>query len=782
MPLPAGAVSLYGHVRNVRRVVFLPDERRVVTACEDCRARVYDAHTGALQLVFSEHETYVTGLAVLGSETVSSGDGSGVLCVWCASTGRCLYRTRTAGGGVSSIAPLDGMRFVAGTCDGTLVFYHGRCGPISVLQSVRKAHADAIPSIATHGRRMVTGSWDTSAKVWGVDDREACGTLRGNAERVQGVAIDGKHIVTVTGGNVIGGKRTGELFIWDACNFSLLSKLEDRHANWIFCPLILGEGKVLTVSGDRTILVTDMATGVSVHRIDLSFSIRHAATDSAGRIAACGGGRSAVIFPAPQPIHSMVCARLSSAVGDFPPAEVPGQPMAIKGMLAKLCAGEIGAEEAVAKALRPDACGACISEFFHAHHLAMIAVKHGGVPGETSFYFTEVTTETDEDCVVVETSRKIGALNFWFENLYCCARKLLLTEKTMCLVRICLAEAANAGLIEGTESALTGIALHRDLCQEMEVVHSAGIQICRLLVELQERYRTVQSSQLEMEREFNSLLDIKDKQLDALAASFRRFKQKRAIAHLVGFGVHLIPFVGGLFAEAVTGAAAVAEISKDLLGAAVGMYGESHNVIADRILVKAGESVDALDGKPLFQARLVAKLGIGGVCELQQMFVRGRANICSLSESDIAVEFALIVQRFSGVLALTGDPEEDVLDSDYREGECGSTSAGNSGGNTPVDSGECHVGIDDSEPEGSAFLSALPDFSALKLVRREITVAEFEKMLDWEIVDLISADLVSFNPRHGDRFERIRVSLTAALEIVDVCAGDDLVRVLLCQQ
>lgn len=71
-------------------------------------------------------------------------------------------------------------------------------------------------------------------------------------------------------------------------------------------------------------------------------------------------------------------------------------------------------------------------------------------------------------------------------------------------------------------------------------------------------------------------------------------------------------------------------------------------------------------------------------------------------------------------------------------------------------------------------VTEMPDFAVLKLAREKISIVDLGKMMDWDLAQLIAADLVSFNPRLVDRFKCLRASLVKALERLDVCAGRDL--------
>lgn len=260
-------------------------------------------------VTFAKHKAGLTALAVLGTCLVATGDRNGVLCLWHARTSSCLYRAEQESP-VYSLAALSSSLFVAGLENGTLLFFHHRSGEdVSVLHSLPAAHSSHIFCIAAHGRKMVTVSVEErEAKVWDVETREGLGILDQHDCCVRGVAISAKHIVTTT---------SKEVQVWDTRTLSLLHRIDDKHTDFINSALILGISHVLTVSTDKTIMVTDLATGATVDRIALDFEVFHAATTSDGRIAACGAASgsegSAIVFPASKTVARIIRAPAAKA-------------------------------------------------------------------------------------------------------------------------------------------------------------------------------------------------------------------------------------------------------------------------------------------------------------------------------------------------------------------------------------------------------------------------------------------------------------------------------------
>src|SRR5262249_31670797 len=73
-------------------------------------------------------------------------------------------------------------------------------------------HTDVVNSVAISpdGRRLVTGSWDRTAKVWDAGNGQELLSLKGHSGGVASVAIspDGRRLVT--------GSQDGTAKVWDA--------------------------------------------------------------------------------------------------------------------------------------------------------------------------------------------------------------------------------------------------------------------------------------------------------------------------------------------------------------------------------------------------------------------------------------------------------------------------------------------------------------------------------------------------------------------------------------
>jgi WD40 repeat protein len=103
----------------------------------------------------------------------------------------------------------DGQRIVTGSLDTTARVWDARTGQTLVAL---KGHTGQVTSVAVtpDGQRIVTGSLDTTARVWDARTGQTLVELKGHTSVVTSVAVtpDGQQVVTRD--------SLGEVFVWDS--------------------------------------------------------------------------------------------------------------------------------------------------------------------------------------------------------------------------------------------------------------------------------------------------------------------------------------------------------------------------------------------------------------------------------------------------------------------------------------------------------------------------------------------------------------------------------------
>ncbi|KAJ1447773.1 WD40-repeat-containing domain protein [Pelagophyceae sp. CCMP2097] len=186
-----------GHTSRVECCAFSPDGKRIVTGSNDKTAQLWDAETGARRSQGSSSDarcrpqSHAPQIAI---QRICRLFGS-------SATGAVLMTLEVHTGGVMSCAfSPDGKRLVTASHDTTARLWDAETG--ALLTTLRE-HTGSVfcCAFSPDGKRIVTASRDKTARLWDAETGALVATLEGHTSYVYSCAFspDGKRIVTASG-------------------------------------------------------------------------------------------------------------------------------------------------------------------------------------------------------------------------------------------------------------------------------------------------------------------------------------------------------------------------------------------------------------------------------------------------------------------------------------------------------------------------------------------------------------------------------------------------------
>ncbi|XP_016430570.1 F-box/WD repeat-containing protein 7-like, partial [Sinocyclocheilus rhinocerous] len=218
--------------------------------------------------VLKGHDDHVITCLQFCGNCIVSGSDDNTLKVWSAVTGKCLRTLVGHTGGVWSSQMRDNI-IISGSTDRTLKVWNAESGEcIHTLYG----HTSTVRCMHLHEKRLdplllqfdgihvVSGSLDTSIRVWDVETGNCIHTLTGHQSLTSGMELKDNILVS--------GNADSTVKIWDIKTGQCLQTLQGphKHQSAVTC-LQFNKNFVITSSDDGTVKLWDLRTGEFIRNL-----------------------------------------------------------------------------------------------------------------------------------------------------------------------------------------------------------------------------------------------------------------------------------------------------------------------------------------------------------------------------------------------------------------------------------------------------------------------------------------------------------------------------------
>ncbi|GME22716.1 hypothetical protein GTA08_BOTSDO11659 [Neofusicoccum parvum] len=276
-------IAFRAHQRHVVTCLQF-DTDKILTGSDDTNINVYDTKTGALRTRLSGHEGGVWALQYWGNVLVSGSTDRSVR-VWDIEKGKCLQVFQGHTSTVRCLVILQPTEIgkdpegkpimmperpliITGSRDSSLrVWKLPSLDDPGIFQATAPSndrdnpyfiraltgHHHSVRAIAAHGDTLVSGSYDTSVRVWKISTGEVLHRLNGHTQKVYSVVLDHAR------NRCISGSMDNLVKVWSletgACLFNL-----EGHTSLVGL-LDLSHERLVSAAADSTLRIWDPENG-----------------------------------------------------------------------------------------------------------------------------------------------------------------------------------------------------------------------------------------------------------------------------------------------------------------------------------------------------------------------------------------------------------------------------------------------------------------------------------------------------------------------------------------
>jgi len=192
--------TVFAHHWGVPAVAFSPDGGKLLTGDEGYEAKLWDALSGEWIRSFTGHAWSVSSVDFWPDNSkVLTGSGDGTAKVWDAETGECIRTIRADAGWVCSAAVSpDGTEVLTGGWERAAKLWDAATGEYIRAFEDNWGYGVSV-AFSPDGTRVLTGSQDPTAKLWNAHTGECIRTFTGHAYRISSVAFSPNGTRVLTG-------------------------------------------------------------------------------------------------------------------------------------------------------------------------------------------------------------------------------------------------------------------------------------------------------------------------------------------------------------------------------------------------------------------------------------------------------------------------------------------------------------------------------------------------------------------------------------------------------
>ncbi|PAA85717.1 hypothetical protein BOX15_Mlig029670g1 [Macrostomum lignano] len=239
----------------------------IVSASDDSTIRLWRADTGQLVRTLTGHIGGVWSTAIV-DDLLVSGSTDRTVRVWCMKTGICRH---TLAGHVSTVRCLAGRgsHVTSGSRDTSLRVWDLHTGACQVVLHGHRAAVRAVQWLSDS--ELVSASYDSTVRVWCIEP-----SSRGPyyCKYVLDQHINRVYTLAATPQYIVSGSLDTTIRVWRSSDGQLIRTLLG-HQSLTAGMLVLPDGRLVSGNADTTLRVWDLSTGQCQHVLGLGGQDKH---------------------------------------------------------------------------------------------------------------------------------------------------------------------------------------------------------------------------------------------------------------------------------------------------------------------------------------------------------------------------------------------------------------------------------------------------------------------------------------------------------------------------